>query len=271
MVGNSKDAGGRKYPSLVVLSGGVYIQDLPVCRGPKEIAIIFNQILPQELPALKEIGSWRQLRVRRANLDLGSIHDVRNALFAWRREMDVWASAHKVSYRSRRTKRSKPAASQYASQDENGGGVGQGVMSHASSGTEEHLGTQANAYQQTINPLLYQQAAPETARAGYCGSCGQAMPATVLHSLRPYGQMRTAETSEGQHYCTPQAMSTGYYTESQGLSEPSSSQLGSQDSFLGQLYAAIQGPPTGYDSETHGPLESASGQSLPPPQSHQLG
>ncbi|KAL8968230.1 MAG: hypothetical protein Q9183_002559 [Haloplaca sp. 2 TL-2023] len=247
---NPADPAGTKYPSLAILSCGFHVRDLPFCRGPKEIAIAFNQILPQEPAALKEIGSWKQLRVRRGDTEFGSIHDVRNALFAWRQEMDVWASAHGISYRMRKPKRPKPAASQYAPQDGNEDGVGQNAMPgnqanyHQQTANFQHYHPQTANFQhyhpQTVNFQHYQQAAPEAVYADYCRSCGQAMPRTIFHSLGPHSQMRTSETSQEHHYYPPQAITTGgYFAQNQGLSDPSNSKPVPEDSFLGQLYDAI--------------------------------
>ncbi|KAL8867026.1 MAG: hypothetical protein Q9174_005928 [Haloplaca sp. 1 TL-2023] len=116
LTGVSKGAGGRKCPSLVVLSEGSEKGELPFCRGPKDIAKMFNEIQPQEPVALKDFGIWRQLCVRRGDMLLGSIHDVRNALFAWHREMDAWAQSEEMGFRKRSFARKKPAVSPHQDQ-----------------------------------------------------------------------------------------------------------------------------------------------------------
>ena len=93
----------KSYPHVTIISEGVPRTEIQLCRGPSYILEAFNKIEPFD--AFASHHCWYPLRVRRGTIELGRLHDVRQAYHFWQREMDTWAATKRVQYRQRRAKR----------------------------------------------------------------------------------------------------------------------------------------------------------------------
>ena len=73
------------YPHVTITHEGILQKDLPTCRSPEDILAAFNEVEPKN--SLQVVNCWRTLQLRRGSLELGSLHDVRQAWHLWKEMM----------------------------------------------------------------------------------------------------------------------------------------------------------------------------------------
>lgn len=98
---------GFNYRRASITSGGVYQCDLLHCRSAGYIVKAFNEIEPRG--SLRVFTSFHDLKIRRGDVELCSLQDVRQAWHLWEQVMDLMAKKQNVKYRQTRTKPVKPA------------------------------------------------------------------------------------------------------------------------------------------------------------------
>lgn len=70
---------------------GVQRCQVSPCSGPSYIVQAFNKMQPQDAGTAGTAGCWEQLRVRRGNLELGTLFEVRQAFGYYKALMDRYA------------------------------------------------------------------------------------------------------------------------------------------------------------------------------------
>lgn len=93
-------------PDIVITCtgpAGAQTLQIPNCAGPARIVQTFNGMQPWDNYSPQ--GSWQNLKVRRANLMLGTLHNVRQAFDYYQMLMDRYALASGTRYRQTRSKK----------------------------------------------------------------------------------------------------------------------------------------------------------------------
>lgn len=99
-------AKGQAGPDIAVTCTspvGAQIMQITGCAGPASILQAFNAMQPPD--QYGHHGCWQNLKVRRANLLLGTLYNVRQAFGYYQLLMDKYALESGTRYRSIRSKK----------------------------------------------------------------------------------------------------------------------------------------------------------------------
>ncbi|KAL9582589.1 MAG: hypothetical protein Q9212_003209 [Teloschistes hypoglaucus] len=88
--------------------------ELPACHGTLQMAQTFERVVRQDTGGHvthNAFRSYHHLCLRRDDVYLGTLYEIRTAWTVWRSEMDSWAKTHGIKYRRTRGEKRKRSSS----------------------------------------------------------------------------------------------------------------------------------------------------------------
>lgn len=101
MTGVPKGLQGPDISVAYTSPAGVQTMEIENCAGPGRILQAFNDLEPAD--HFGHMGCWQNLNVRRDNLMLGTLYDVRQGFGYYQMLMDEYAAASGTRYRQTRS------------------------------------------------------------------------------------------------------------------------------------------------------------------------